>query len=80
MLLLREIKNKIGITQNIYHITRALELVSAVKMKKSQQEAVEGRPYHDSLEMVILPTAMFLRRLVLQTLKPYKEEEVIPLR
>lgn len=30
-----------------------MELVAAVKMKKSQQEAMEGRPYHETLEMVI---------------------------
>lgn len=50
---LRQVKKKIKTIGNVKKITRAMELVAAVKMKKSQQEAVEGRPYHETLEMVI---------------------------
>ena len=50
---LRQVKKKIKTIGNVKKITRAMELVAAVKMKKSQQEAIEGRPYHETLEMVI---------------------------
>ena len=41
----RAIKNRIKSTQNIRQITRAMEAVSAVKMRKSQQRALSGRAY-----------------------------------
>lgn len=45
MLKPRQIKNKIGVIQNLTKITRALELVSAVKMKKAQKLALNSRPF-----------------------------------
>lgn len=45
MLKTREIKNKINVVQNLTKITGALELVSAVKMKKSQRLALNSRPF-----------------------------------
>lgn len=42
---LKEIEEKISLTQNVSKITRALELVSALKMKKAQRIALEGRPF-----------------------------------
>lgn len=50
---LRQVKKKIKTIGNVKKITRAMELVAAIKMKKSQQEAIEGRPYHETLELVI---------------------------
>lgn len=45
MLLLQDIKGKIRLVQRIAQVTRALELVSAVKMKKSQRIALNSRPF-----------------------------------
>ena len=42
---LREIKGKIDVTHGLSKITRALELVSAVKMKRSQRFALGARPF-----------------------------------
>lgn len=42
---LKEIKNKIILTRNISEMTKALELVSAVKMKKAQTLAMNSRPF-----------------------------------
>ncbi len=42
---LKDIKNKIQATNRMHTVTRAMEAVSAVKMRKSQQEAFLGRPY-----------------------------------
>ncbi|MDI6591979.1 MAG: ATP synthase F1 subunit gamma [Patescibacteria group bacterium] len=41
---LLEIKNKINLTQNIYGLTQALELISAVRMKRLVKLAVNSRP------------------------------------
>lgn len=42
---LRTIRNRIKGTRNIKQITRAMEAVSAVKMRKSQSVALAARPY-----------------------------------
>ena len=56
---LRQIRKKTRSIRNVKKITKAMQLVSAVKMKKTQQLEVEGRPYRDTLNSVIeriLPT------------------------
>ena len=50
---LRQVRNKIKSVKNVKKITKAMQLVSAVKMKKAQQVAVEGRPYHETLQHII---------------------------
>lgn len=42
---LKDIKTKIGATNRMHKVTRAMEAVSAVKMRKTQQSAMAGRPY-----------------------------------
>ena len=42
---LKDIKAKIQATQRTHKVTRAMEAVSAVKMRKTQQVAIAGRPY-----------------------------------
>src|SRR5271168_4621734 len=41
----RAIKNRIKSTKNIRQITKAMEAVSAVKMRKSEAAAILARPY-----------------------------------
>jgi F-type H+-transporting ATPase subunit gamma len=41
----REIKKRIKATRNIAQITKAIEAVAAVKMRKSQEVALRARPY-----------------------------------
>ncbi len=41
----RAIKNRIKATKNIQQITKAMQAVSAVKMRKSEQAAISSRPY-----------------------------------
>ncbi len=50
---LRQLKSKIKSIQNVGQITRAMELVSAVKMKKAQERATHGKPYRLTLEETI---------------------------
>ena len=42
---LKQVKNKITSTKKIGQVTKALESVSAVKMRKSQSQVRAGRPY-----------------------------------
>ena len=42
---LKDIKNKIKATERTHKVTRAMEAVSAVKMRKTQGAAFSGRPY-----------------------------------
>lgn len=42
---LKQIKNKIESTRKTGKVTKAMEAVSAVKMRKTQERALNGRPY-----------------------------------
>lgn len=42
---LKDIKNKISATHRTHKVTRAMEAVSAVKMRKTQSAAIAGRSY-----------------------------------
>jgi len=45
---LKQIKNKITATQKTGKVTKAMEAVSAVKMRKSQERALSGRPFAEA--------------------------------
>ncbi len=50
---LKQIKNKIVATKKTGQVTKAMESVSAVKMRKSQERAFAGRPYvHAALRIM----------------------------
>jgi len=42
---LKQVKSKIVATKKTGQVTKAMEAVSAVKMRKSQEKALQGRPY-----------------------------------
>lgn len=50
---IRQVGKKIKSVNNVKKITKAMEMVSAIKMRKSQLAAVEGRPYQENLELII---------------------------
>ena len=50
---LRTIRKKIKSVTNVKKITKAMQLVSAIKMKKAQQVAIDGRPYQTEIENII---------------------------
>lgn len=50
---LRQIRKKIKSIVNVKKITRAMQLVSAVKMKKAQQDAVDSMPYREYLNLIV---------------------------
>ncbi len=50
---IRQARKKIKSVGNVKKITKAMQLVSAIKMKKAQQLAREGKPYQIHLEAII---------------------------
>jgi len=50
---LRQTRKKIKSVTNVKKITKAMEMISAIKMKKAQNEALEGRPYDEELKRII---------------------------
>lgn len=46
----RQVKQRINTAKNIAKITKAMEMVSASKMKRAQQAALAARPYSKALE------------------------------
>ncbi len=50
---LREVRKKIKSVNNVKKITKAMQLVSSVKMRKAQKVALDGRPYGENLENMI---------------------------
>jgi len=50
---IRTIRKKIKSVTNVKKITKAMQMVSAIKMKKAQQVAVDGRPYQSEIEKII---------------------------
>ena len=49
----REIQRRIRSVGNMSQITRALEMVSAVKMRRAQQRVTASRPYSDQLRQIM---------------------------
>ena len=67
---LRQVRKKTKSVSNVKKITRSMQLVSAIKMKKSQQAAVEAGPYQMHLESMIKKIIGYEGRLTLDTSKP----------
>jgi len=53
MATIREIRKRIKSAQNIQQITKAMKMVSAAKMRKSQEKIFAARPYADKITEVI---------------------------
>ncbi|MBI3282903.1 ATP synthase F1 subunit gamma, partial [Candidatus Curtissbacteria bacterium] len=53
MATLREIKRRIRSINSTAKVTHAMELVAAAKMRKSQEAALSGKPYFNSLNEII---------------------------
>lgn len=49
----RQVKKKIKTVRNVKKITNAMQMVSAVKMRKAQQAALEGREYRQILDAIL---------------------------
>lgn len=49
----RQVRNKIKSVGNVKKITKAMQMISAIKMKKAQSLAVESKPYREMLTEMI---------------------------
>lgn len=49
----RQVRKKIKTVQNVKKITNAMQMVSAVKMRKAQRQALEGREYRQMLDRIL---------------------------
>lgn len=77
---LRQVRKKTKSIRNVRKITKAMQLVSAVKMKKAQQLEVDGRPYRDTLESIIgkiLPTVNKKSSILLQSSKSKTDKKLV---
>jgi F-type H+-transporting ATPase subunit gamma len=54
---IRKVRRRIKGVQNIAKITRAMEMIAASKMKKTQERGLAGRPYAEKIEQVIADLA-----------------------
>lgn len=57
---IKSIKRRIKAAKNISQITKAMEMVAASKMRKSQQKAMASRPYADKLEEILRRMAQMI--------------------
>lgn len=67
---IRIIKRRIKSTQNIAKITKAMEMVAASKMKKSQTAALSGKPYAEMVYQATIELAMRTDRELHPLLNP----------
>jgi F-type H+-transporting ATPase subunit gamma len=77
---LRQVRKKIKSVTNVKKITKAMQLTSAVKMKKAQQVAIEGRPYREKLQELffrILPSIDTSEQPLLSVQTDSKKELII---
>src|SRR3989344_9119679 len=58
---LKDIKNKIKSVNRTRKVTKAMEAVSAVKMRKSQGRAITGRPYASAALSILERMSMSLK-------------------
>lgn len=49
----RQVRKKIKTVSNVRQITKAMQMVASVKMRKSQEAASQGQPYREKLERVV---------------------------
>jgi F-type H+-transporting ATPase subunit gamma len=55
----RQIKRRIAASQNISKITKAMEMVAASKMRRSQEQALATRPYSQALQKSLAKLGQF---------------------
>lgn len=65
----RQIRRRIRGVQSIAKITRAMEMIATLKMRRAQERGLQGRPYSEKIRQVIADLAAL----------PAAEEELHPL-
>ena len=57
MATLKDIRKRIGSVKNTQKITKAMKMVAAAKLRRSQQALLAARPYGDQLAALVLQLA-----------------------
>ncbi|MCC2629217.1 MAG: synthase gamma subunit, partial [Thermomicrobiales bacterium] len=65
----REIRRRIRSVGNMQQITRAMEMVSAAKMRKAQQRVTASRPYSEQLRQIMSAQFPLLQKRPVQTVE-----------
>ncbi len=60
MATIQVLKRRIGTAKNIRQITKAMEMVSASKMRRAQSQALSTRPYSQSLQKTLFTIAAMI--------------------
>ncbi|MFP4004112.1 MAG: F0F1 ATP synthase subunit gamma [Alphaproteobacteria bacterium] len=58
---LKDLKNRIASVQSTQKITRAMQMVSAAKLRRAQERAESARPYSDRIERVLANLASTMK-------------------
>ena len=74
---IRKIRGRIKGVENIARITRAMEMIAASKMRKSQERGLAGRPYSEKIEQVIADLAALPETSLAHPLLQWREAEKI---
>lgn len=72
---IRQVRKKIKSVTNVRKITKAMQLVSAIKMKKSQAAAIEARPYQENIDQIIAKVSANLDSKFSSLLSPNNNDE-----
>ena len=80
MATIKDLKRRIKAANNISQITKAMEMVSASKMRRAQEKALASRPYALKLDSVLKRMSGLIdshSHVLLQTKKPSKSKNII---
>jgi len=74
---LRDIKRRIRSVKSTQQITKAMEMVSAAKLRKAQSRAERARPYAEKMELILSNLSATVEPSSEQILHPYFEQRQI---
>ena len=74
---LREIKRRIRSVSSTQQITKAMEMVSAAKLRKAQMRAEQSRPYNQKLELILSNLSSAVVRPDRPPPHPYFEQRTV---
>lgn len=73
---LREIRNRIESVKNTGKITRAMQMISAAKLRKAQSAMLATRPYSDELDRLITEVIPNVQKESYPLLNPREKKSV----
>src|SRR4051812_41773365 len=71
---LRELRRRIRSVKNMAQATKAMEMVSASKMRRAQTQALSGREYNQLMKAIIQPLRSSIKDSIHPLLTPNNAE------